>query len=408
MNKKPTMSRLSKSVLTFGLLFVVFAFGVGIGNGRIRFGRLSELAQRQTGTPSSVQKNLPQDLDYQSVEKVYDQLRQNFDGQLDQTTLLDGLKSGLAAAAGDPYTEYMSVDAAKDFNNQLDGTFSGIGAELSKDADGNIIVISPISGYPADKAGLKPKDVIAEIDGTSTAGMTVSDAVTKIRGETGTQVKLKIVRNQSQVLDLEITREQITIPSVESKTLDGNIGYIKISRFGEDTTQLVTVAAEKFKAAGIKGVVVDVRGDPGGLLDSAVDVASLWLEQGKTVLLEKRDGKITKTYRATGKNPLKDVPTIVLINDGSASASEILAGALHDNGVARLFGEKSFGKGSVQRVIELGDGSVLKVTIAKWFTPNDVNINKEGIKPDTEVKLSDDDAKNQRDPQLDAAQSALR
>lgn len=407
LKQQNTMSKGTRVALSLGLLFIVFTAGIGIGNGRLHVPRLSELAQRQVGAPSSVQKNLPSNLDYQSVEKVYDELRQNYDGQLDQTKLLDGLKSGLAAATGDPYTEYMNVSAAKDFNSQLDGTFSGIGAELSKDADGNLVVISPISGYPADKAGLKPKDVVAEIDGTSTAGMTVSDAVSKIRGETGSKVKLKIVRNQSQVLDLEITREQITIPSVESKTLDGNIGYIKISRFGDDTTELATKAANDLKAKGVKGVVVDVRGDPGGLLDSAVDVASLWLDQGKTVLLEKRDGKVTKTYRATGKNPLKGVPTIVLINDGSASASEILAGALHDNGVAQLYGEKSYGKGSVQRVIDLGDSSVLKVTIAKWFTPNDININKEGIKPDSEVKLSDDDAKNQRDPQLDAAKKAL-
>ena len=407
MKNNKTMGGGARFILKFGVLLIVFTAGIGIGNGRLQFGGFSDLVRRTTGDQTSIQKTVPENLDFTSVEKVYDALRQNFDGQLDEAKLMDGLKSGLASAAGDPYTEFMNADAAKDFDNQLDGTFSGIGAELSKDAQGNISIISPISGYPADKAGLKPKDIIAEIDGASTYGMTVSDAVNKIRGTTGTKVKLKIVRNQDQVLDFEITREQITIPSVESKTLDGNIGYIKISRFGEDTTELATQAADKFKAAGVKGIVLDVRGNPGGLVTSAVDVSSLWLDQGKTVLEEKRDNKVVKTYRATGKNPLKGIPTTVLINEGSASASEIVSGALRDNGAAKLIGEKSYGKGSVQTVIKLGDGSVLKVTIGRWYTPNGINITKEGLKPDTEVKLSDDDAKNQRDPQLDAARAAL-
>lgn len=401
------MGRGTRFVLKSLFIFVVFTAGIGIGNGRLQVGRLSELAHRQVGTPSSVQQNSPENLSYDSIEKVYDELRQNYDGQLDTSKLLDGLKSGLASAAADPYTEYMNADAAKDFNEQLDGRFSGIGAELSKDADGNITIISPLSGYPAEKAGLKPKDIIAEVDGDSTFGMTVSDAVKKIRGESGTKVKLKIVRNQSQVIDVEITREQITIPSVESKVLEDGIGYMKISRFGDDTTALATKVAQQFKAKNVRAVILDLRGNPGGLLDSAVDVSSLWLDQGKTVLEEKRGGEVIKTYYGTGKNPLHGLPTVVLIDEGSASASEIVAGALHDNKAATLYGMKSFGKGSVQRVIELGDGSVLKVTIARWFTPNGININEQGIKPDKEVKLSDDDAKRQRDPQLDAAKSSL-
>ncbi len=375
--------------------------GFGIGSGRIVLNS-NQLFRK------SVQKDLPSNLDYASVENLYDTLKRDFDGQLDTNKLLDGMKAGLASAAGDPYTEYMNKDAAKDFNNQLSGTFTGIGAELSKDDQGNIIVISPIAGFPAEKAGLKPKDIIAEVDGNPTSGLTIDDAVGKIRGDAGTHVKIKVIRDKSKSLDFDIVRETISLPSVTSKMLDGKIGYIKISRFGEDTVSLTTKAAQDLKAQGAKGMVLDMRGDPGGLLDAAVGVSSLWLDPGKTILQEKRDGLVVRTYRAQGDPILKGMPTVVLINEGSASASEITAGALKDNNVAKLLGVKSFGKGSVQQIEQLGDGSVLKVTIAKWYTPAGVNINKEGIKPDTEVKLSDDDAKAQRDPQLDAAQKSLQ
>lgn len=379
---------------------VIFLSGVGIGSGRIVLSR-DQLYRK------SVQKNSPANLDYSSVEKVYDTLRRDFDGQLDTQKLLDGLKAGLAAASGDPYTEYMSKADAADFDNQLSGTFSGIGAELGKDEQGNIVVIAPIAGFPAEKAGLKSKDIVIEVDGSSTTGASISDTVTKIRGEKGTKVNLTVVRNKSQQLNLEITRDTITIPSVESKILDGNIGYMKISRYGDDTTELAQKAAQDFKQKNVKGVILDVRSNPGGLLDAAVSVSNLWLEPGKTILQEKRDNVVIRSYKAENTPILGGIPTIVLIDEGSASASEITAGALHDNKVATLIGVKSFGKGSVQQLEELGDGSVLKVTIARWFTPNGININKEGIKPDTEVKLDEEKFKTGVDTQLEAAKTQL-
>lgn len=383
--------------LAAGLIFIT---GLGIGSGRIVLSK-DQLYRK------SVQKNLSTKLDYSSVNEVFTALKSDYDGQLDNQKLLDGLKAGLAGSAGDPYTEYLNKDAAKDFNDQLNGTFTGIGAELSKDDKGNLVVISPIAGFPAEKAGLKPKDVVVEIDGTSTAGLSISDGVSKIRGPKGTTVKLKIVREAKQELDIPIVRDQITIASVTSKTLDGNIGYIQISRFADDTTELAQKAADGFKQAGVKGVILDMRNDPGGLLDAAVSVSSLWLPSGKTVLSERRNNIVIRNYPAKGSAPLAGIQTVVLINDGSASASEITAGALHDNGAATLIGIKSFGKGSVQQLEKLMDGGVLKVTIAHWYTPNGVNINKEGIKPDQEVKISDDDAKAQKDPQLDAAKTFL-
>jgi carboxyl-terminal processing protease len=382
-----------------GLLLVlgaglILALGINIGSGRI------SLTSR-----TGVQKGLPNRLDYSSVDEVYKALKANFDGTLDTTKLLDGAKQGLVNAAGDPHTEYLNAKDYKDFNDQLTGSFTGVGAELSQDSKGNIVVVAPIAGFPADKAGLKPKDIIAQIDGTTTTGLTVSQAVDKIRGPKGSEVTLKIVRSD-QVLDLKITRDDISIPSVKSKVEDG-IGYLTISRFGEDTASLSQKAAQSFKEQNVKGIVLDLRSDPGGLLDAAVSVSSLWVPEGKTVLTERRDGIVTNTYKASGGDILNGIPTAVLIDGGSASASEITAGALKDNGVAKLVGEKSYGKGSVQQIIKLNGGGVLKVTIAHWYTPGGKNIDKVGITPDVTVTISADDVKNSNDPQKAAALKAL-
>ena len=382
-------------VLLVGLL--IFGAGWSLGSGKIN------LIQQN----ASVQTNAPNNLDYSSVEQIYDELRQNFDGKLDNAKLLDGLKTGLVAASGDPYTEYMPPEKANDFKGQLSGTFEGIGALLGKNDKGNVIVISPIDGFPAKKAGLQPRDVIAEIDGKDASTLAVDKAVEKIRGPKGTKVKLRIIRDEKEDLTFEITREEINIPSVESKVLDGGIGYIKISRFGDDTAELSRTAAEKFKNDGVKKVILDLRGNPGGYLEAAVDVSSLWLNN-KTVLQEKRDGKIIKTYSSRGTAPLEGMQTTVLIDEGSASASEITAGALHDNKAATLLGVKSFGKGSVQEPQTLKNGGLLKITVARWYTPNGKNIDKEGIQPDQKVERSEDDYKAGRDPQLDAAITKLQ
>lgn len=310
----------------------------------------------------------------------------------------------MVEAAGDPYTEFLTAEQTKEFNEELNGSFSGVGAELGKDGD-NIVIVAPIAGFPAEKAGLKPKDVIVEIDGQSTHGLGISEAVKKIRGPEGTEVKLRVIRDQKEDLSFTITRENITIPSVEYKVLDGNIGYLKISRFADDTSELTKAAATKFKDADVKGVVLDMRGNPGGLLNSAVDVSSLWLPNDKTVLEEKRDGVVIKTYKSNGSALLAGKPTVVLIDDGSASASEITAGALKDNGVAKLLGIKSFGKGSVQSIESLPDGSSLKVTVARWYTPSGRNIDKEGIEPDIKVEQTSDSTS---DVQLNAALNELK
>lgn len=387
---------LFKILATLALTVLVFGGGVAVGRGDV------QLRGLHLGKTSSSATNL----DYSSVDQLYSLLKSDFDGQLDSSKLLDGLKSGLVNAANDPYTAYFNPADARIFNEELTGSFTGIGAELGTDADNNIVIVSPLSGYPAEKAGLKPKDIIVAVDGQLTAGVNVDKVVQKIRGTAGVTVKLTIQRGADKPFDVSITREQITIPSVKS-SVEGAIGYLKISQFTNDTTKLAQNTAADFKAKGIKAIILDLRGDPGGYLKTAVEVSSLWLDQGKTVVSERRGGQTLSTDYALGDNVFKGLPTVVLVNGGSASASEITAGALRDNGAATIVGEKSFGKGSVQQVESLPGGGELKVTIARWFTPAGKNIDKQGITPDVAVAMSDADVAASKDPQKDKATQIL-
>lgn len=398
MRKLRSVTKLATTLVLVGLIFTA---GYAFGNGTL-------LPNSLRNSNQSAQNNLPDNLNYSSVEQVYDSLRANYDGELNADDLLDGLKEGLAQATGDPYTEYLNAEESADFDEQLTGSFTGIGAELSKENE-VIVIVAPIAGFPAEKAGLRPQDIITEVDGESALDMSVSEAVKKIRGPEGTKVKLKTIREgEMSELEFEITRAQINIPSVTSEILSGNIGYMKISRFGDDTTELARAVANDFKQKAVKGVILDVRNNPGGLLNASVDLAGIWVNRGETVLEEKRGGKTVKTYRATAGAILNGVPTIVLINEGSASASEITAGALKDHDLARLLGETTFGKGSVQQLVEFKDDTVLKVTIARWYTPGGKNIDEEGIEPDEKIERTNEDYAANRDPQKDKALELLQ
>jgi len=344
----------------------------------------------------------PSGLNLSSLNDVYKVLRTKYDGQLDAQKLIDGAKHGLVEAAGDPYTVYFNDKEAAEFSGDLEGNFQGIGAELGKRNDA-LVVINTLDDSPAKKAGLLANDVIVKVNGEETTDWSIDKAVSKIRGAKGTTVKLSVLRGEEGIKELSITRDQITNPSVKSEVLDGNIGLIRISRFGEsDTATLTRKAAEDFKARGVTGVILDMRGNGGGYLAAARDVSSLWLED-KVVVTERTGGKVTETLRSDSDAPLKGIPTVVLVDGGSASASEIVAGALSDNKAAKLVGEKTFGKGSVQTVEEILSGGQLKVTVAKWYTPNGKNLSKNGLTPDFVIKLTSEDINAGRDPQKDRA-----
>jgi carboxyl-terminal processing protease len=377
---------------------VIFGLGVVTGSGHLRV------------TPHSSyndQTGLPKTLDYSSLNQIYDALRQNYDGKLTTQQVLDGIKHGLANSANDPYTEYFTTKEAKDFNGQLQGiSLTGIGAQLDQDKDGNVVVMSPLDGSPAAAAGIKAKDIIVSINGESTAGMSVNAAVGKIRGAKGTVVTLVVQRGSDQQT-FKITRDTITVPTATSKILDGNIGYLRISQFSSDTFGLVEQGVTKFQQAGVKKVILDLRDNPGGEVDSAQDISSLWLPNNALIMQERRGSQVVDSLRATGDSSLKGMTTVVLVNGGSASASEITALALRDNKAATIIGEKSYGKGVVQQVIPFSDGSELKVTISKWYSPKGTNIHHKGITPDQTVTISDADAAAGVDTQLQAAQDYL-
>lgn len=404
-DKNPAVSpakqkRSNMRVAGFTALGLLIASSIFFSGWLFGSGRISISTQNSVPTITRNQ-SAPSD----GIDELYTQIVNNFDGEIDDNEILDGMKRGLTSAVDDPFTEFLTSEETTAFNESLNGTFEGIGAELGK--EGNfVIVVAPIKGTPADKAGIQPQDIIVEIDGESAADITIAEAVNRIRGPKGEEVVLTIIRDGQQ-LEVPIIRDTIDIPSVEWEQ-QGTIGIITISRFGDDTTQLTRQAATELKDAGVDGIVLDLRGNPGGLLNSSVEVSSVWLPKGSTVLEEKRGGEVIETFKTSASPILTGIPTVVLINEGSASASEIVAGALKDNDVATIYGQTSFGKGSVQRLIPLSGGGSLKVTIARWFTPNGKNIDKEGITPDTEVELTTEDREAERDPQLDAALEALR
>lgn len=398
-NETKTISTKTLSSVIAGvlLLAVVFAAGYGVGVGRLKFSGKLEITK---GSP-------PQNADYSLLWNALDMLNSKFvDKPLDQQKLLHGAVAGLVSAAGDPYTVFFDPTQAKEFANQLKGTFDGIGAEVGIKNE-QIVVIAPLDDTPAQKAGLLAGDEILGIDTVSTSNMTVDQAVSKIRGKAGTDVTLTILHpGKRSAQDVKITRAHINVKSVkvtEQEVSGKKIAVIKLSQFGDDTKGLFDQAVEQVLSHGDKAIILDLRNDPGGYLDTAVAIASNWIDSGSTVVKEVNYKGDVKDYPAAGVTRLKGIKTVVLVNGGSASASEILSGALQDYHDATLVGEKTFGKGSVQELSSLDDGSSIKITVAKWETPNGRQINKVGLDPDVKVELTATDAQASKDPQMDKA-----
>ena len=381
------------SVLAIAALIGLVGFGFGIN-----VDQLSLSLQRF----SSQNEDLPASLDYSEVDSLYKLLRDNYAGELSEDELMLGLKKGLIDATGDPFSEFLTSEQADELERGLEGEFSGIGAEIGI-RDDRLVVIAPLDGTPAHRAGLRPGDVIAAIDEEDTSRMSVMEAVNLIRGDEGTDVVLTIVRDGRSSEDITITRATIEIPSVRTEMLEGDIGYIELVRFGSESANDFRRAARDMIENGAESIILDVRNNPGGFLDIAVNITSEFLEPGTVIVEERRGSEVIGTERASNGGVLVGVPTVVLVNGGSASASEIIAGALRDQSAGTIVGEQTFGKGSVQQLLQAGGGSVLRVTIAKWYTPGGDNINELGITPDIEVELTSEHFENDKDPQLERA-----
>ena len=322
-------------------------------------------------------------IDFSNIEKTYQALASNFDGEIDKRKIIDGASKGLVEAVGDKYTEYMTSKEAEEFNKSLSGDVgTGIGVELAKDGD-SVKVVRVLAKNPAESAGILAGDVISKVNGEDVSKENTSEISKKIRGDAGTTVKIGVVRGNEKK-EFSVTRAKIENPSVELTKKDG-IATLSIYRFDSETGVLAKKYAEEIKNEGISKVILDLRGNGGGYVQAAKTVASLWLEKNALIVSEKTGSKTVEEIRATGDNPLKGIKTVILLDGSSASASEIVAGALKEHKAAQIVGEKSYGKGSVQTTIDMPNGALLKVTIAKWFTPGGKNISNNGISPDVKV-----------------------
>lgn len=399
------------------LIIAVFVGGVALGGNTFWLdGRIQSRDWIQTtpqpGTVENLGGGLPtyltKDVDFNLFWEVWDLVRSKYyQKDVPDTKLFYGSLAGIVASLDDPYSVFLTPTDTTEFENEIKGSFEGIGAEIGM-KDNNLTIISPLPDSPAIKAGLRPKDIIVEINGKDASAMSLDQAISQIRGKKGTKVNLLIYREGfSSPKEFIIVRDAIVVKSVtwEQK---GNVAHIKMRQFNDDTLPLFEgIIAEIAKNSGIKGIILDLRNNPGGYLQSAIDIAGEWIDS-ETVVSEKlRSGEEIK-HRSERKARLDKYPTVVLVNGGSASASEIVAGALQDLSFAKIVGEKTFGKGSVQDLTQLEDGSSVKLTIAKWFTPKGRSIDEAGIEPDIEIELTDEDYNKDRDPQLDKAMELLK
>lgn len=348
------------------------------------------------------------DIEFKEFWQLWQMMKDKYYEQpVKDKSLFYGAMQGLAGSVGDPYTAFFEPQLADDFQQSLNGTFEGIGAQIGT-KNSQLVIIAPLPETPAEKAGLLAGDFILKINNQETEGMSEEKAVTLIRGPRGTKVTLSIFRpsQKKPPFDLEIIRKQILVKSVTWKMLPHQIAYINVTHFNSDTKEGFRQTVTAVLKQNPKGVILDLRNDPGGFLDTALSMAGEWLGDD-VVAKERRQGKIIDELHGDGARRFKGMPTIVLVNQGSASASEIVAGALQDSGQAKLLGMKTFGKGSVQDFQNFADGSAVKITIAEWLTPKERAINKVGLDPDILVDRTPEDYEAERDPQLDRALGIL-
>ena len=342
-------------------------------------------------------------VDWSSLNEVYNKLASSYNGEINEKDIIEGAKKGIAAALGDVYTVYMSPEVSTDFYNDLHGNVgSGIGVEMGL-RDGYVRVLRTLPDNPAKKAGILAGDIIYKVDGEEVWSLSSEEISKRVRGESGTEVEITVVRDGKEKT-FKMKREEINNVSAYVD-YDGKTAIVTVTRFDTDTGTKVQAFANEFAGKGINKVILDLRNNGGGYVSAAQDLLSLWLDNQKILEQKSKHYGNNTTNSYSGRAILKDMKTIVLVNGSTASASEIVAGALQDYGKATILGEKTFGKGVVQNLFDLSGGSTLKVTTAEWYTPNDRSINKEGITPDIEVTRSYEDINSMRDPQLDKAKA---
>jgi carboxyl-terminal processing protease len=375
---KPGFIRMKKFHFIM-LIFLVVFLSAGITTFALAFGD-------EKAVTAGAERN-----EFSKLYTAYDTLKNSYFEDVEQEDLINGAINGMVQALDDPYSDYMDTKEAKNFHESISSSFEGIGAEI-QELDGFIQIVSPIKESPAEKAGLKPNDKVISVDGKSIQGMSATEAVLLIRGEKGSTVTLSIERpGMAEPMDVSIVRDTIPIETVYGEMIEGEEGIAKVqlTSFSENTTKELINTLNELESQGMKGLVLDLRQNPGGLLDQAIAIASLFLPDNEMILqIEDREGN-RQEIKSSSSHSNPEVPLVVIVDKGSASASEILAGAFKESGNITLVGEKTFGKGTVQRAQDFKDGSNLKFTTEKWLTPKGNWIHKKGITPDVEVALPD-------------------
>ena len=400
-------------------LTIVICLALGFGGGIL-------YTNRNTPNTASIQQLVNQDtgkvqnVDFSLFWKVWSDLSAKYvdKSKLDTQKMVYGAIEGMVDSIGDPYTVFFEPTKAKQFAQEISGAFGGVGMEIAVKND-VLTVVAPLPDTPAAKAGILPADKILKINGTPTQGLSADEAVRTIRGKVGTKVTVTISGSDDKPHEVTMTRETIKVPTVVWKMLNQNgknIAYIQAYQFNENINSQFKKAVDEIEKSNPKadGIILDLRNNPGGLLDSAINLAGYFIQKGQPVVSEVFGDGIKNEFTSSGNAILAKYRTVILMNGGSASASEILAGALHDNLKLKLIGEKTFGKGSVQELENLDNGASLKVTVARWFTPAGLNISEKGIEPDIKVELTEDQKKNiifgdvSVDPQLQKALDTLK
>lgn len=395
-------NRIRYVILALAILFLAFSGGYFYGQ--------SSLPARQK-IEGVAGKETPEEIeaDFSQFWKVWSKLEETYynPDELDSKEMMEGAIKGMVKNVTDPYTEYMGPETSESFEENISGSFEGIGAEIGKE-EGSLTVISPLEDSPADKAGLQSGDQIIKVAGEKTDGWALQKAVNKIRGPKDSVVTLTIVRNSQDPREINITRGVIEIPVIELQFKDKNIAHLQVYHFTENSPRLFREKAQEILNSDANKIVLDLRNNPGGYLESATEIAGWFLKSGKTVAIEDFGNKDDQPYKTQGPALLKDFEVVVLINEGSASASEILAAALRHHKEAKLVGKQSYGKGSVQTLKRFNNGASLKVTIAKWLTPAEESISDKGVSPDYTVEIKEQDVSSGTDPQLEKALELLR